>query len=238
MMFSDALRKAADEYQIALTEAQIASYAVYYQLLVEWNEKINLTAITEPDAVAVKHIIDSLSCFDPKVFTPGSKLIDVGTGAGFPGLPLKIFQPTLHLTLLDSLNKRIKFLTQVAENLQLQQVEMIHSRAEDGARDKKYREVYDIAVSRAVARLNVLGELCLPFVRTGGYFIALKGAQYQAEVEEAKKAIAVLGGNLEKVMPVKLPGLDDVRAVIYIKKVKKTPCLYPRKPGTPEKSPL
>lgn len=238
MMFIEALRKAANECQIELTEAQMAAYAHYYHLLIEWNEKINLTAITEPEAVAVKHIIDSLSCFDPNIIKPGARLIDVGTGAGFPGLPLKIFQDDLQLTLLDSLNKRVKFLTQVAQDLQLGQVDVIHSRAEDGAREKKHRETYDIAVSRAVARLNVLNELCLPFVRIGGYFIALKGAQYQAEVEEAKKSIAVLGGNLEKIMPVKLPGLEDVRAVIYIKKVKKTPLSYPRKPGTPEKSPL
>lgn len=238
MMFNEALRQAANEYQIELSEAQVASYTLYYHLLVAWNEKINLTAITAPEAVAVKHIIDSLSCFSRAVFKPGSKLIDVGTGAGFPGLPLKIFQEDLQLTLMDSLNKRVKFLTQVVQDLKLEQVDVIHSRAEDGAREKKYRENYDVAVSRAVARLNVLGELCLPFVRIGGYFVALKGAQYQTEVEEAQKAIAVLGGKLEKVMPVKLPGLEDVRAVVYIKKVKKTPLIYPRKPGIPEKSPL
>ena len=238
MSFADYLRAAATTYNIALSDAQVEAYRIYYELLVEWNEKINLTAITQPDQVAVKHMIDSLSCHNANVFFEGCSVIDVGTGAGFPGLPLKIYQDTIQLTLLDSLNKRVKFLATVADTLHLSNVEAIHSRAEEGARQKIHREKYDVAVSRAVARLNVLCELCLPFVKVGGYFVALKGAQYIAEVEEAKHAVAILGGKIEKTVPVKLPGIDDCRAIIYVKKIKQTPALYPRKAGTPEKDPL
>ena len=237
-MFNDFLANAAKEYQLPISPEQIEAYHQYYQLLIEWNEKINLTAITEPNAVAVKHIIDSLSCYDPKIFHPGAKLIDVGTGAGFPGLPLKIWQKDLNVTLLDSLQKRVNFLTTVVEQLGLENVEVIHSRAEEGAKQGFYRERYDIAVSRAVARLSVLSELCMPFVKVGGYFVALKGAQYQEEINDGKRAIQLLGGKVETVVPIKLPGLDDIRAVIYIKKIEATPHSYPRKAGTPEKNPL
>lgn len=238
MSFADYLRAAAQTYNIVLTEAQVEAYRIYYELLIEWNEKINLTAITQPEQVAVKHMIDSLSCHNANVFFEGCSVIDVGTGAGFPGLPLKIFQENIQLTLLDSLNKRVKFLATVVETLQLNKVEAIHSRAEEGARQKVHREKYDVAVSRAVARLNVLCELCMPYLKVGGYFVALKGAQYVAEVDEAKRAVVILGGEIEKIVPVKLPGIDDVRAIIYVKKIKQTPVLYPRKAGTPEKDPL
>lgn len=237
-MFNDYLMKAAKEYKIPISDEQIEEYNMYYRLLVEWNEKINLTAITEPNAVAIKHMIDSISCWDKDIFKTGAKLIDVGTGAGFPGLPLKIWQKDLNVTLLDSLNKRVKFLNTVVESLHLEKVEVVHSRAEEGARQKNYREGYDIAVSRAVARLSVLSEYCLPFVKVGGYFIALKGAQYLEEIEEGKRAIQVLGGEIEKVIPINLPGLEDRRAVVYIKKIKTTPKVYPRKAGTPDKNPL
>lgn len=237
-MFSDYLMKAAKEYKLPISAEQIEEYNIYYHLLVEWNDKMNLTAITEPNAVAIKHMIDSISCWDKDIFKTGVKLIDVGTGAGFPGLPLKIWQKDLNVTLLDSLNKRVKFLATVVENLHLENIEVIHSRAEEGARQKRYRECYDIAVSRAVARLSVLSEYCLPFVKVGGYFVALKGAQYLEEIEEAKCAIQTLGGEIEKVIPIKLPELEDRRAVVYIKKIKTTPKVYPRKAGTPEKNPL
>ena len=237
-MFTDALEKAAKKYQVELTKTQIENFQAYNDLLIEWNKKINLTAIVEPEQVAIKHMIDSLSCYDKEIFKNKSKIIDVGTGAGFPGLPLKIWQDNIELTLLDSLNKRVKFLDTVTETLKLNNVVTIHSRAEDAGQKDIYREKYDIAVSRAVARLNILCEICLPFVRTGGYFIALKGAQYQEEAEEAKKAVKVLGGKIEKIVPVKLPGLEDSRAVVYIKKIKNTNKLYPRKAGTIEKSPL
>ena len=238
MIFRDALVQAAGEYSLLLTEEQIASFTQYFEMLVEWNEKMNLTAITDPTEVAVKHMIDSLSCYDEAIFKKGAKIIDVGTGAGFPGLPLKIFRPDLKLTLFDSLNKRILFLKAVAHELGITDIEFVHSRAEDGGRNKQHREQYDIVVSRAVARLSVLSELCLPFVAVGGFFIALKGSQYSQEIKESTSALRLLGGEIAKIENVKLPGLDDVRAVVYIKKIKKTMPTYPRRPGVAEKNPL
>jgi 16S rRNA (guanine527-N7)-methyltransferase len=237
-MFKEELQKAAAEYGINLTETQIAQYNRYFELLIEWNEKINLTAITAPKDVAIKHIIDSITAYDAALFREGTTVIDVGTGAGFPGLPLKIFCPEIKLTLMDSLNKRIKFLQTVVEELGLTDVECVHARAEEGARNKKYRESFDIAVSRAVARLPVLCEYCLPFVKKGGHFIALKGMQYNDEAEEAVKAIKVMGGSRTEIRPVKLPEIDDKRAVIIINKTMPTPKTYPRKAGTPTKNPI
>lgn len=236
--FQELVAKAAAEYGLQLTNGQIAAMDTYYRLLLEWNEKMNLTAITEPHEVAVKHMIDSLSCYREKIFTAAARIVDVGTGAGFPGIPLKIFQPELELILMDSLNKRLNFLREVAGNLGLQGVAFVHARAEEAGKNKQHRESYDIAVSRAVARLNVLCELCLPLVKVGGWFIALKGAQYEDEVHEAAQALTILGGQVADIRPVSLPGLADKRAVIYIKKVAATPPLYPRKAGTPEKKPL
>lgn len=237
-MFKEELAKAAAEYGINLSTTQMEQYNRYFELLVEWNEKINLTAITEPKEVAIKHMIDSITAYDENLFKDGTTVIDVGTGAGFPGLPLKIFCPEIKLTLMDSLNKRIKFLQTVVEELGLKDVECVHARAEEGARNKKYRESFDIAVSRAVARLPILCEYCLPFVKKGGHFIALKGMQYHDEAEEAAKAIKVMGGSKTEIRPVKLPELDDKRAVITITKTMPTPKAYPRKAGTPTKNPI
>ena len=238
MIFKDIITKTSCEYGLTLTEAQVEKFNTYFELLVEWNEKINLTAITAPQDVAVKHMIDSLSCYDESIFKQEAKIIDVGTGAGFPGLPLKIFRPDLKLTLFDSLNKRILFLQTVAEALGITDINFVHSRAEDGGKNKQLREQYDIAVSRAVARLNVLCEWSLPFVTVGGFFIALKGSQYSQEVDEARGALQLLGGEIAKIEKIKLPGLDDIRAGVYIKKIKKTPLSYPRRPGVAEKNPL
>lgn len=238
MSFVDELKAVAKEYGLELTTAQMTQFNTYYDLLIEWNQKINLTAITEPKDVAIKHMIDSLSCFKPNLFEENCSLIDVGTGAGFPGLPLKIFFPSLKLTLLDSLNKRVKFLQLVVDTLGLKDVNVIHARSEEAAKNKKYREQFDFATARAVARLPILCEYCLPFVKLNGMFIALKGRQYEEEIAEAGKAIKVLGGKLVKTMPVKLPEIDDKRAVIYVQKVKATPKTYPRKAGTPEKNPI
>lgn len=238
MNFTDELKTAAAEYGLNLTESQISGFNRYYELLVEWNKKINLTAITEPKDVAIKHMIDSLSCYRDELFYENASLIDVGTGAGFPGLPLKIFCPSLKLTLLDSLNKRVKFLQLVVDELGLKDVEVIHARSEEAARNGNYREKFDIATARAVARLPIICEYCLPFVKTGGVFIALKGRQYEDETEEARKAIKILGGEIERTVPIKLPEIDDKRAVIYIKKIKSTPKAYPRKAGTPERNPI
>lgn len=237
-MFKRFFIDAAAAYGAAVTDGQVEQFCRYHDLLIEWNQHINLTAITEPEQVAVKHMIDSLSCYDQAVFKENSTVIDVGTGAGFPGLPLKIWREDVQLTLLDSLNKRLNFLRAVTESLDLTAVDFVHGRAEDIGKQRQYREKYDVAVSRAVARLNVLCELCLPFVAVGGYFVALKGAQYEDEVREAEPAIRLLGGTISRVVPIILPGIDDVRAVIYIEKVKRTPSEYPRRAGTPEKSPL
>ena len=237
-MFKEELAKAAAEYGINLSDTQMEQYNRYFELLVQWNEKINLTAITEPKEVAIKHMIDSITAYDENLFKDGTTVIDVGTGAGFPGLPLKIFCPEIKLTLMDSLNKRIKFLQTVVEELGLKDVECVHARAEEGARNKKYRESFDIAVSRAVARLPILCEYCLPFVKKGGHFIALKGMQYNDEADEAAKAIKVMGGSKTEIRPVKLPELDDKRAVITITKTMPTPKAYPRKAGTPTKNPI
>jgi len=237
-MFKEELAKAAAEYGISLNDTQMEQYNRYFELLVEWNEKINLTAITEPKEVAIKHMIDSITAYDENLFKDGTTVIDVGTGAGFPGLPLKIFCPEIKMTLMDSLNKRIKFLQTVVEELGLKDVECVHARAEEGARNKKYRESFDIAVSRAVARLPILCEYCLPFVKKGGHFIALKGMQYHDEAEEAAKAIKVMGGSRTEIRPVKLPEIDDKRAVITITKTMPTPKAYPRKAGTPTKNPI
>lgn len=238
MIFTDELDQAAREYGVVLTTEQMIAFTKYYETLIAWNEKVNLTAITAPQDVAIKHMIDSLSCYDEAIFKTGARIIDVGTGAGFPGLPLKILRPDLKVTLFDSLNKRILFLQAVADILGITDIEFIHSRAEDGGKNKQLREHYDIAVSRAVARLNVLCEWCLPFVAVGGFFIALKGSKYSLEVDEAQRALQLLGGEITKVQKIILPGLDDVRAVIYIKKIKKTPLVFPRRPGMAEKNPL
>jgi len=238
VIFREVLEQGAREYGLLLTDAQMIEFTKYYETLVAWNEKINLTTITAPQDVAIKHMIDSLSCYDATIFKQGASIIDVGTGAGFPGLPLKIFRPDLKLTLFDSLNKRILFLQAVADILGINDIEFIHSRAEDGGKSKQLRERYDIAVSRAVARLNVLCEWCLPFVAVGGFFIALKGSQYSLEVKDAQRALQLLGGEITKIENIKLPSIDDVRAVIYIKKIKKTPLVFPRRPGMAEKNPL
>ncbi len=238
MSFVDELNTVATAYGLKLTEEQLTQFDTYYNLLVDWNKKINLTAITEPKEFAIKHIVDSLSAYKSDIVKDGMSLIDVGTGAGFPGLPLKIFLPKLKLTLLDSLNKRVKFLQLVVDTLHLENVEVIPARSEEAARQKKNREKFDLAPARAVARLPILCEYCLPFVKTGGCFIALKGRQYEEEIEEATKAIKILGGELVKAQQIKLPELDDKRAVIYIKKHKKTPAVYPRKAGTPERNPI
>lgn len=223
---------------IDLSGAQVEAFALYAAQLLEWNRKMNLTAITEPEEVAVKHMLDSLLCFRAEVFPEGCSVIDVGTGAGFPGLPLKIWKSALQVTLLDSLQKRVRFLQEVSDALRLEDVVCLHGRAEEYGRDKRFRQRFDVAVSRAVARLSVLAEYCLPFVKPGGCFVALKGAKYREELEAAGAALSVLGGKLERVKTVVLPQVEETRALLYIRKVKDTPGAYPRKAGAPEKKPL
>jgi len=209
----------------------------YYNLLVSWNEKINLTAITEEDEVAVKHFLDSLNASNG-IVKDGMKVIDVGTGAGFPGLPIKINNRNINLTLVDSLNKRINFLNEVIKTIGLNDVETVHSRAEDLGTNNSYREKYDVCVSRAVANLTTLCELCLPFVRVGGLFVSLKGPKADEEVKSASKAIELLGGRLKAIEHYELSDTDINHNVVIIEKISHTPTKYPRKAPKPSKEPL
>ena len=230
--------KKCEKIGISLSEKQISQFMTYYDLLVEWNSFMNLTAITEFDEVIDKHFIDSLAICEYVDFKNGDSLIDIGTGAGFPGIPLKIVFPELRITLLDSLNKRIKFLDTVIESLGLENVETIHGRAEDFAKQQSYREKYDFVISRAVANLATLSELCIPFAKEDKYFVSYKAEKCNEELEEAKKAISILGGKVEKQIEYKLPDTDMNRNLLLIKKVKPTPKKYPRKAGTPAKEPI
>ena len=236
MTFAEILAARGAEAQLSFTEEQLAQFTRYYELLVETNKVMNLTAITEPEEVAVKHMVDSLLAYEDGM--QGKTLVDVGTGAGFPGAPLKIYCPSLKVTLVDSLGKRLRFLEQVIDELGLKGIRCEHLRAEDAGRSKKHREQYDYVTARAVARLSVLSEYCLPLAKKGGQFIALKGSRFAEEIEEGEAAVKILGGKIISAEPVKLPGLDDGRAIIKIAKIKATPAQYPRKAGTPEKQPL
>ncbi len=236
MTFAEILAARGAEAQLSFTEEQLAQFTRYYELLVETNKVMNLTAITEPEEVAVKHMVDSLLAYEDGM--QGKTLVDVGTGAGFPGVPLKIYCPSLRVTLVDSLGKRLRFLDQVIDELGLKGIRCEHLRAEDAGRSKKHREQYEYVTARAVARLSVLSEYCLPLAKKGGQFIALKGSRFAEEIEEGEAAVKILGGKIISAEPVKLPGLDDGRAIIKIAKIKATPAQYPRKAGTPEKQPL
>ena len=218
------------DYKITLTENQYEQFQKYFELLAEWNEKMNLTAITDESGVALKHFADSLSLLNFVDIPQNSSLADVGTGAGFPGVVLKIARPDIKLTLIDSLNKRLVFLGEVCAQLGIE-AELIHSRAENGARDEKLRESFDFAVSRAVARMNVLSEYCLPYVKVGGAFCAMKGAQANEEFKESLNAINTLGGKLENKYFFELPENGGERAIAVVRKVKNTPQKYPRQSG-------
>lgn len=224
------------EFNIKINDEQIKKFMNYMNLLLEWNEKINLTAITQPEEVKLKHFVDSLTVL--KYINDDDKVIDIGTGAGFPGIPLKIMKENTKITLLDSLNKRINFLNIVIETLNLRNIQAIHGRAEEIARNKLYREKYDVAISRAVANLSTLTEYMLPFVKVGGKCICMKGANVNEELERAQNAIKELGGEIKRVDNFYLSDNDNERNIIVIKKVKETNPKYPRKAGTPSKEPL
>lgn len=230
--------KDAKDIGVILTDHQIRQFLVYYEMLAEWNQVMNLTAITEYDDVMKKHFIDSISLC--KAFDVSKKIscIDVGTGAGFPGLALKIAYPQLQVTLLDSLNKRIRFLDAVIEKLELTEVKTIHGRAEDFAKQGKLREQFDLCVSRAVANLSTLSEYCIPFVKKGGYFISYKSEKISEEMEAAKNAISILGGEIKDQIEFILPDSDIYRNLFVIEKKRETPNKYPRKSGLPSKEPL
>ena len=234
------LQKQAQEIGIILTEKQIAQFQTYYDRLIETNKVMNLTAITELEEVISKHFIDSLLLIQayPDIAGQKLKVLDLGTGAGFPGIPLKIAFPSLQITLMDSLNKRVKFLKSVIDELKLCDIEAVHGRAEEAARNTTYREQFDLCVSRAVANLATLSEYTLPFVKIGGMCIPYKAADVEGEVDTAKKAIQILGGKLTTVKKVALPETEIERSFILIDKVKKTPKTYPRKPGTASKEPI
>ena len=237
-MFQEILCDAAQKFGVNFTERQLAQFEIFYNLIVDWNTKINLTAIVDEKDFAVKHVIDSLTVWDENKFADVKNFVDVGTGAGFPAIPLKIFKPNLEVTLIDSLNKRVEFLKKVVAELQLKNVTCLHGRAEDFAREKNLREKFDLVTSRAVARLNILAEYCLPFVKVGGTFAALKGKIFREEIAEAESAIKILGGGNVTFTEKILPNLPDVRAVIYVDKKISTPKKFPRKAGTPAKNPL
>ena len=225
-------------YNIELDEIQINQFIKYYELLIEWNKVMNLTSITQYDEVLKKHFVDSLSINKELCVKDLKSVIDIGTGAGFPGIPLKIVFPHLEVVLLDSLNKRVKFLDAVIDELGLKGIKAIHGRAEDFAREKDYRGNFDVCVSRAVANLSSLSEYCLPYVKVGGYFIPYKSGKIEEELKEAKNAIFLLGGTLEKEVKFTLSQTDMERSLLFIKKVKNTPKTYPRKSGLPTKEPI
>lgn len=221
-----------------LSPVQAQQLEEYYELLLDWNEKINLTAITEEHDVITKHFLDSLMCFKSGVIAPESSVIDVGTGAGFPSIPMKIAESGLKLTLLDSLAKRLNFLGEVTEKLSLTDITLVHARAEDGGKSPDLRESFDVAVSRAVANLATLCELCLPFVKVGGYFVSMKGPNVDEDLSGAAGAIRLLGGSAERIIPYEIPDTDLNHNLVVIKKIAQTPKKYPRNAPKPLKSPL
>lgn len=225
-----------ENLNIVLSKRQIEQFLTYYEFLVETNKVMNLTAITDFDEVIEKHFLDSLSLYQIYDLSKESSVLDLGTGAGFPGIPLKIAFPEMKLVLADSLNKRIKFLQEVIEKLGLEKVEAVHARAEELARNKQYREQFDLCVSRAVANLSSLSEYCIPFVKVDGKFISYKSGEIEEEVNQAKKAISILGGKIIDVYKFDL--YEQKRSFVVIEKKKKTPGAYPRKAGTPTKQPL
>lgn len=223
---------------IELNEKQVKQFNLYFELLVEWNEKMNLTAITDLPSVYLKHFYDSISMAFYVDFTKQQSICDVGAGAGFPSIPLKICFPDLKVTIVDSLNKRIQFLNHLSEQLNLSEVQFVHARAEEFGQDPKYREKFDVVTARAVARLTVLSELCIPLVKPGGQFLAMKASAAQDELSDASKAISTLGANKKEEFTFQLPVENSERSLFVFDKIKNTPKKYPRKPGVPNKTPL
>ncbi len=247
--FSKQIAEKMQQIKIDLTQNQINQFYTYMQLLIEWNEKMNLTAITEPNEVILKHFVDSATIIKhikarstkENDTTPNSektKLIDIGTGAGFPGIPIKIIRPDIEIVLLDSLNKRITFLNEVIKKLQLEKITAIHARAEEAGKNKKYREQFDIVTSRAVANMSTLSEYTIPLIKVGGKGIYMKGSEIEEELEKSKKAIQVLGGKIEKVESFNLPSTNIKRNNVIIHKKSTTSGKYPRKPGLAKKEPI
>lgn len=237
-MNKDKFIEEVNKLGIELNSEKLNKLDKFYNLLISWNEKINLTTITEEQDVYLKHFYDSLTLIKAIDLTKDLTLLDVGTGAGFPGIVLKIVFPNLKITLLDSLNKRINFLNLVVRELGLKNVKTIHSRAEDGARKPELREKFDVATSRAVANMAVLSEFCMPYVKKGGYFVALKGPAIDEELENGSNAIKILGGELQGIIEISIEETDLKHNIVEVKKVKNCPKTYPRKAGTVNKKPL
>lgn len=236
--YYDILSIAANNVGLEFSDEKYNQFIKYKELLKDWNEKVNLTAITEDEEIIKKHFIDSIKIFKFEALKKAKKVIDIGTGGGFPGIPMKIIRPEMEIVLLDSLKKRINVLQDILDNIEINDVSTIHGRAEDYAQAPGYREKFDTVVSRAVANLAVLSEFCLPYAKVGGYFVAMKGPAVEEEVTEAKKAIGVLGGKLEEIIEVEIEGSDLNHNLVIIKKVKSTPKQYPRKAGIATKKPL
>ncbi|MED4015728.1 16S rRNA (guanine(527)-N(7))-methyltransferase RsmG [Sutcliffiella cohnii] len=237
-MKKDQFVQILSEKGITLSPTQLDQFSTYFRLLVEWNEKMNLTAITDEEGVYLKHFYDSITAAFYFPFDKDLSLCDVGAGAGFPSIPLKICFPQLKVTIVDSLNKRIGFLQHLVNELNLQDVTLYHDRAETFGKRLDLRESFDVVTARAVARLSVLSELCLPLVKENGYFIPMKAASVTEEIDKGKKALTILGGKIEKVHSFQLPIEESERNILIIKKFKTTPKKYPRKPGTPNRTPL
>lgn len=235
---SEMLKNRMDRLQIKTNENMLEQFDLFYHLLVEWNKVMNLTGITEYEEVVEKHFADSLSLARFLDLNKIHTVIDVGTGAGFPGIPLKIAFPHLKVVLLDSLNKRINFLNEVIAKLDLKEIHTIHGRAEEYARKPEYREQFDLCVSRAVANLSVLSEYCIPYIRVGGIFVPYKSGDIDEEVAASRKAVDILGGQIDHVEKFQLPDTDIHRSFVFINKIKNTQKKYPRKAGTPAKEPL
>lgn len=238
MEYFDILNEASNNAGLKFDEKKYDQFMKYKDLIKEWNEKVNLTAIKEDDAIVKKHFIDSLKVFKLNQLKDAKDIIDIGTGGGFPGIPMKIMKPEINIVLLDSLNKRVNFLNEVINSLQLNNIKAIHGRAEDFAQERKYREKFDVAVSRAVANLTVLSEYCIPYVKVGGYFVAMKGPAVEEEIKQSKNAIRLLGGKIEHIEKIQIEDSDLNHNLVIISKISSTNRKYPRKAGTVAKNPL
>ncbi|KOF57521.1 16S rRNA methyltransferase [Clostridium sp. DMHC 10] len=238
MQYFDIIKMECENIGLEINEEKYNKFIKYKDLMKEWNEKVNLTAITDDKEIIIKHFVDSIKAFEFKGLDASIKIIDVGTGAGLPGIPIKIMNDKAEVVLLDSLQKRINFLNEIIDQLKLDGIKTIHGRAEDFGADLNYREKFDVAISRAVANMAVLAEFCMPFVKKNGYFIALKGPAVEEEISEAKKAISVLGGKIEDIIQVSFQDSDLKHNLVIIKKIKCTPKQYPRRAGTVNKKPI
>ncbi len=232
------LTSAFEQLGISYDEDVVEKFRLYMEGVLKWNESINLTSITDQDEFVKWHYVDSILCVPSREFRRAKRIIDVGTGGGFPGIPLALLAPEKSFVLMDSLNKRIKIVNELCQKLDIRNVSVIHSRAEDLAHQREHRGAYDLCVSKAVANLATLSEYCLPFLKTGGYFLSYKSVDIGKEVKQAKKAIHLLGGNIDRQEIAALDGFDLRHKIIFIKKIKRTPAKFPRKAGTPSKDPL